>query len=187
MDASTVKITIWTSCEVAVLLSMKTSSLEMRQRTHNICILNLFSLVSPCGICGGQSGTGTGFSPSTSVFPRQFHCTGAPWLGKGQKIIINLIVIFIIGLHKEPQGCGASVAPAAGPFTAKRKIILWQLIFVSTTMLSFAWCVRECPTLLPDYKFYHSWYKIMKCNETCYVIKHGNMPNIRTNTYCVTC
>jgi hypothetical protein len=67
------------------------------------------------------------------VFPCQFHSTGAPLLGKGQKIII---IFTITGLHKKPQGCGASVASAAGPFTTKKKYLL---AFQSVVVLSSLW------------------------------------------------
>jgi hypothetical protein len=35
---------------------------------------------------------------------------------------IIFLIIFITGLHNKPQGCGASVAAAAGPFTTKKTL-----------------------------------------------------------------
>jgi hypothetical protein len=57
------------------------------------------------------------------VFPRVFLFSPVNFIPsvlqyteKGKKLII-----FIAGLYNKPQGCGASVASAAGPFTTKKR------------------------------------------------------------------
>ena len=54
---------------MAQVVSLRPLTAESRLRSH----------VSPCEICDGQRVTVTGFFPSTSLFPCQYHSTNAPY------------------------------------------------------------------------------------------------------------
>jgi hypothetical protein len=46
---------------------------------HPVAEVTVRSQGSAFELCGGQSGAGIGFAPSTAVFPCQYHCTHVPY------------------------------------------------------------------------------------------------------------
>jgi hypothetical protein len=104
--------------KMKALRTFETSVSVYQSTRHNISeylklLLRLFMLgrpltaearvrcrIGPCGICGGQSDTGTGFFPRVLRFsPVNFISTAASLKWNGRK---NLI-IFLIGLHNKPS------------------------------------------------------------------------------------
>jgi hypothetical protein len=57
------------------------------------------------------------------------------------------IIIFITGLHKKPQRCGAFVASAAGPFTQKEWMVIvrWILETRVVRMVTEVTGSESCP------------------------------------------
>jgi hypothetical protein len=58
-------------CEVQVTTTQGHATAQIVSRRPLTAEARVHAWVNPCGICGGQTGTGTGFSPSFSVFPCQ--------------------------------------------------------------------------------------------------------------------
>jgi hypothetical protein len=62
------------------------------------------------------------FFPEYFGFPPSISFHRCSIIQKNEKNLVIFIIIFITGLHNKPQGCGASVASGAGPFTTKRPL-----------------------------------------------------------------
>jgi hypothetical protein len=116
--------------------------------------------VNPCGICDGQSGTGTGFSPSSSVFLYQYNSavdlqTHIVWRmnnmsasGSSSETSSDPIEI---NLYSEAWLCN----------TSYRKALSWSLYY-------FTICRQATLFRLPNSEmFYFHWMLLLQQADQC--------------------
>ena len=66
-------------CFMHMLVSVNDHMVQALSRRPAIAEARVQSQARPCGICGARSGTGIRFSPSSSVFPCQYHSASATY------------------------------------------------------------------------------------------------------------
>jgi hypothetical protein len=133
--------------------------------------LTMQARVSACGICGGQIFNGTGSPPPPQVLrfsPVNFIPPVLHYFEKRK-----ILIIFITGLHNKPQGCGASVASAAGPFTTNKLniIVSSNTQLLSTQVLGSNLIVSQMLSWLYSFYRHNVWF----CNSVVITKKSINI------------
>jgi len=108
--------------------------------------------ISPCRICGGQSDTATGFSPSTLVLPCQYHSAKAPHLVKYRRSYIILAtdsvlrqyaLLFLTHTHTHSLSfsTASSIVPPSSGYSSY--LLPWELQTTLAVCPSLYWTAKH--------------------------------------------
>jgi hypothetical protein len=102
--------------------------------------------VSLCEICGGQRGTATGFSPSTSFIPHQYHSTNAPHSSSTTRCSYQKVKRTVPG--NLPKSCSVSIIGETLTGEVLRHCLAFRVFLHKPvcTCTAFTWLLIRCGT-----------------------------------------